>query len=150
MVGALASADAGEEDETERQIIWSGTLTVGYADDDERMVTHMRIGGEVYGYNAISDGYGQLTPTHFEWRGQSVRVVVLGMLIDQEAESSVHVMLSHELPDYYELQIGGRAFRLGDATHPPPRCRVRLPVGRRAFQLDRGPDGRGQHQCASH
>ncbi len=117
---AVASADVGEEGEPERQIIWSGTLTVGYADDDQRMVTHLRVGGQIYGYNVLSDGYGQLSPTHFDWRGQSVRVSLLGMLIDQEGASSVHVMLSHELPDYYELQIGERSFRLVDATHPPP------------------------------
>ena len=94
---------------------WSGRMTVGYADDGERKVPAIVVGGEVYG---VGFGYGELRPTQFDWRGERVRVVVLGMHIDDEGEPSVHVMLSREMPDNYELHLGGRSFALSEATHP--------------------------------
>ena len=94
---------------------WSGRMTVGYANDVERMAPALHVGGEVYG---VGLGYGALEPGHFQWRGASVLVVVLGMHIDEEGEPSVHVMLSRELPDNYELHLGGRSFALSEARHP--------------------------------
>ncbi len=92
---------------------------MGYSDDDQRMPPHMRVGGQVYGYHALSDGYGELAPSQFDWRGAEVRVSLLSRLINANGQPSVYLRLSHELPDDYALRVARYTLVFETASRPP-------------------------------
>ena len=94
----------------------SATLTLGYADDAERMQPYLRVGGAVWGYNSLF-AFGALAPAEFTWQGQTYEVLALGLIV-ADGERRLDLLTRPALPDEFSLKLGSSVFPLSAAEHP--------------------------------
>ena len=115
-----ASADGGTGGYTlsvsDSHTAWSGSVSVGYADDAGRMQGLLRVGGEAYGFNSMF-GLGTLTPARFNWQGAEYEVVALGLIVSGQTRR-LELLTRPELPPGFNLVLGHASFAVGPAERP--------------------------------
>ena len=115
LVWATVAADeVSELDELE--LVWSAQLTVGLTPAGQALPAPFSAPVDSYGYSSFVS-MGALTPDSFQWRGETVAVHALGIEASG-ARSTLHLNVSTELADDFQLQVGEQRFVVSAADRP--------------------------------